>query len=154
VDINFNKIIQESLEGTHLEQVGLGDPSTLDWALNIDPNHVTVIPAEDLSKAIFTLSQYVGFLQAQLNLREATYLYEKRQFGRQVSLAISKIPKGTVQEREAKAISGSEELKMLEGRIIKAHTDYLMLQKMPEAMLEKINALKKELSRRIDQHKS
>lgn len=133
--------------GTHMENLGVGNKTVLEWALKIDPESVVLFSGQELTKAMYSLTQYAAFLQAQLNIREATFLYEKRKFGREIALAISKY-KGTVQEREAKALDEVDELKMLEDRMIAAESQFIIFKKMPESILEKVNVIKKEMSRR------
>lgn len=147
MDINLNKILQESLQGSYLENLGIGNENILKWSLKIDPESVVLFSSEDLTKAMYSLTQYSAFLQAQSNVREACFMYEKRKFGREIAVAISKY-KGTVQEREALALKDAKELQLLEERLIKAETDFVMFKKMPEAMMEKVNVIKKELTRR------
>lgn len=148
MDIKLGELLRTSLEGTYLEFMGIGNENILKWALSIDPETVVLFESSDLTKAMYSLTQYSAFLQAQLNAREATFIYEKRKFGRELSLAICQYPKGTVNEREAKALKDIKELQLLESRLVKAETDFLMFRKMPESILEKVNVLKKEMSRR------
>jgi len=148
MDIELRRFLQDSVKGTHLDQVGLGSQEQLQWALSLNPEDLVVLPVEDISKAIFIYAQYIVFVQAQLNVREASLMYEKRKFNRAVAKAISKYPKGTVAEREAKAFEDNEDLRMLEQQYLKAQTNFVMFQKMPDSMAEVVNALKKELTRR------
>jgi len=142
-------MLRNSLEGSKLDQIGYGNQTSLDWALNLDADDVSTLPPSDLSKAIYALSKYVGFLQGQMNAREFTLGEEKTHFNRKLSLAISEQSKaGTVAEREARALRDSEELRLLQDRVSQAKADYLMCHKMPDMIIERINALKKELSRR------
>jgi len=147
-DLKINDMLRKSLEGSKLDQIAFGNETILDWALNLEADHVITLPASEISKAIYALSKYVGFLQGQMNAREFALSEEKSYFNRKISLAITNYPKGTVQERESKALESSEELRMLEDRVSQAKSDYLMCQKMPDMIIERINALKKELSRR------
>src|SRR3972149_2744273 len=142
MDLHLNKLISESLKGTYLENIGIGSPMVLVWALNLNPEHFVTMPVEDLSKACFALTKYVAFLQALSNVREATHSYEKRKFNRRMSLIIANYPKGTVAEREARAVEDHQDLQMMEDSLLRAQTDTIMLQKMPEFLLEKVNTIK------------
>lgn len=147
-DIELSKLLQESVEGTYLEYMGIGNPEHLKQVLRMDPEHFVTMPSDELSKAMFTLVEYVAFLTAQANVREATWIYEKKEFGIAMALAIKDHQKGTVAEREAIALSEKEDLRIMKQVMMKAHLDFIMFQKMPDSFVEKINAIKKELSRR------
>lgn len=148
MDLALKKILKQSLEGTGLEKITMPGELLLTWALTFNPESVVSMPSEDISKAIFVISRYVVFLQAQANLREASLYHEKENFNIAIAEKISKYPTGTVAERQAKALNDHEDLRMLKDRVMSAKINYLMFQKIPDSFLEVINALKKELSRR------
>jgi len=93
MDLALNKLLQDSIQGTHLDKVGLGSQEQLQWALSLNPENLVVMPVEDISKAIFIYAQYIVFIQAQLNVREATLMYEKKKYNRAVAKAIANIQK-------------------------------------------------------------
>jgi len=144
-----DKLLRE-LEASFLHKVVPKD-AILEQVLSLDGEALTNLTAVRLSQMSFTLSQYVVYLQMQYNVRLAKYKQAKRIFETKLYRALSEMGstgKLTVAEKKAKAVEESEELKLLEEEMAQAEAEEILFSKIPDQIVEMLNTIKKELSRR------
>jgi len=125
------------------------DKTEIEIVLQLKSSHLASSSEEDLTRYIYTLSQYIVFLQVQSNARNIRFIEAKRSYELALSKECSKIPdKKTVKEREQTALLGNESLQELEKNLRVKEADYRIFEKVPDHISEIINALKKELQNR------
>jgi hypothetical protein len=117
----------------------------LDEVLGIKGHQLSSLSDAKLSEAIYTIAQYVSFLQVQYNIRkiiasEADWAYEMA-----LAKELTKVEGKTLKERTTQALLSSVNLQKLEQeqRIAKADRD--VFEKVPESISDLGNAFKKEV---------
>lgn len=146
-NITLNSLINKTLKDLYMDNISLGNEDLVKYALALDPEKLADYTGEEVSKFILALTQYAAFVQAQLNIKESICLYEKRKFELRLG-ELSFRYKGTVTEKKAQALKDSIELKHLEDSVTDALVSKQICEKIPDMVLEIVNALKKEAGRR------
>ena len=139
--------LTQSLADTKLDKVN-PDKTVVENVLTLQSHQLPTLTDSELSQNIYTLSQYLVFLTIQCNARNIKYLEAKRTFDFALAREVSKREGKTVKEKEAMALLNSEELQVLEKDLRLKEADFILFDKIPEAMSELVNAFKKELGLR------
>lgn len=138
--------LEESLAATCLDKIS---PSQipLQRVLSLVGNDLSALVDKELSSYIYTLAQYQVFLQAQCNSRHIKFLEAKRAFDLGVARELNTSDgKRTVKERTNGILLTNTLVQELEKDMRIKEADFLLFDKIPEAVAELTNALKKELS--------
>lgn len=140
----LNQIIK-SLQDTKIDLIN-PNPECLNTVLGLSGANLNRLTDEELSQHVYTLSQYVIYLQCQYNVRYIRYLEAKRIYEGSLAEVSSKMTGKTVKEKTMAALLESPKLQELEKRMSGLEYDYLLFEKIPDQVQELSNALKKELS--------
>lgn len=141
--------LEASISSTYIGMIE-PDPDFLKEVLTTPAHQITTFSDSELTKAIYVLAQYQTFLQAQLNLREIKYLDAKRNYELELAKSSLGLAGKTNKEKTTQALLNSEILQDLEKEVKITEYDFKLFQKIPDAILELGNALKKELSLRTN----
>jgi len=151
MDKEVENILRSSILDTKIDQV-IPREDLLEVVLAVQGDAIYALTDNQLTSYIFVLSQYQLFLQVQANVKYIKFIEAKRTFDLKMSREVSKNKeKATIKEKEANALSSSEELQGFEKAMVVRQADYLLFEKVPESVAEIANALKKELGLRAPQ---
>lgn len=144
--IDKSKILNElQLTGLHTLDQDIEEISSINSLRGRD---LSSLSDTKLSYYTFIAVQYQMYLQLHYNVRRIEYLQAKRAYEFALNKALASIPgKQTVKEKIGEAMKDPDLVK-LESELADAENKYHLLDKMPEALLEIANSLKKELSLR------
>jgi hypothetical protein len=143
--------MSDPLEETFLNKIAI-DGDVLARALSYDGEAITNLTDTQLSSTLYDLSKYQIYLQLHANIRTANYAAAKRAFESElgkVLISLKASSKATSKEKIALAIQHNERLQQLEENVATTEMEEILFRKVPEQAVELVNALKKELSRRM-----
>jgi len=139
--------ITTSLEETKIDHIS-PEADGLDKALAVKGYDISSLADAEISQHMYTLSQYIVFLQVQCNVRQIKYIDAKRMYELAIAKAVANQTGKTVKERTNTALLESGELQRLEQDYRLTEADFILFSKVPDSILEVVNAFKKELSLR------
>lgn len=145
MDKDLLEQLAKSLSDTKIDKIN-PDKSELDTVLALPSHQLSSLSDKELSQYIYILSQYLVFLTVQANARHIKFLEAKRSYELSLAKEMAKCEAKTVKEKSTAALLGSEELQKKEKDLRVKESDYILFEKVPEAIGELSNALKKELS--------
>jgi hypothetical protein len=148
MDKDILESITKSLDSTKIDMIS-PEPDILNKVLTLQSTQIQVLTEYDITRYIYVLAQYQIFLQVQCNVRNIRYLDSKRRYEFQLARELSNFEGKTVKERTSTALLNSPDLQDLEKEMKIKEADYLLFDKIPDAIAEMSNALKKELSIRL-----
>lgn len=148
LNVSIKSKIEDSLSDTYIDQVS-PDGDSLKKILSLSGYELNALDDSIVTQYIYTLTQYLVFLQVQTNVRQIKYLDTKRQYELALSKAIANTSGKTIKERSKLALIENDAVQKLEQSFKVAEADYILFTKIPDSILELINAFKKELSIRI-----
>lgn len=137
--------LTQSLSETYIDRIN-PDKGELDRVLTLRSDHLASLADTEISRYIYTLSQYVVFLTVQLNARHIKFLEAKRSYEFSLAQVVTKTEAKTIKEKVNTALSTNEDLQKKEKRLRVLESDFILFEKVPEAVTELANALKKELA--------
>ena len=140
--------LQKSISDTMITSI-CPNKDQLAEALSLQSDELSALTERELSKYIYTLSQYIVYLQVQCNSRHIKYLESKRRYELALAKGSISIEAKTLKEKARIALSNDPELQKYEKILRITEADYMLFEKIPESVTELVNALKKELSIRI-----
>jgi hypothetical protein len=123
----------------------------VDEVMNLSGRDLNNIPTVKISEYIYTITQYVLYVQLISNVNRVKYKEKSRLFNARLRKAYvdAKIDKRlTSAEKQALAMSYDSGLDVLEKEVSDLESQVILLDKVPENFLEIANSLKKELSLR------
>lgn len=145
----LNKLAK-SLSDTRIDKIK-PNPDLIEKVLSIQGIDFPNIQDHELSQHLYTLSQYLVFLNLQCNARQIKFLEAKRKFEFEQAKLVATIEGKTIKERESTAILNNEVLQTLEKDMRQKEYDFILFNKVPDSVTEIVNAIKKELSVRNPQ---
>jgi hypothetical protein len=148
LDIKIKAKIESSLADTKIDQISPDE--TIEEAIAVQGYQLSTLSDSKLSEYIYTLAQYVSFLQVQCNVREVATNEAKRNYEFAVAKAVTKIEGKTIKERMTQALIESEALQKLEQEYRIAEADLTIFKRVPESISDIGNAFKKELAIRLN----
>lgn len=147
MDQEITDKLLSSLSDTKIDLID-PDKDELSAVLSLKSHQLSTLNEESLTKYIYSLSQYLIYLQVQSNVRNVKFLEAKRCFEIELYKEMNKFEAKTVKEKENMALLSSEHLQKLEKDMRIKSADYKLFEKLPDHISELINAFKKELSNR------
>lgn len=129
-------------------QIDLIDPDKdeIERVLKVKSSQISNLSEDMLTRYIYSLSQYLVFLQVQSNVRNIKYMDFKGVFELALHIEMSKVDAKTVKEKENTAILSSDKLQKMQLELRELAADARLFEKIPDRVEELINAFKKELS--------
>lgn len=145
-----NRLLETS---TALSLYSATSPSEVEDVFNFRPAiDMDATDSQTLSRYTIILAQYLITLQVRYNTARVVASQKKKVLDRKVADLLKQGDgKGTFKEREANAISSSEELQALELDHDEAAAERDLLDGLDTPIIELINALKSELRRRAEE---
>lgn len=140
--------LEKSMDKSKIFQIK-PEKTELDRVLSIQSSDLVNMTDQEISRSIYTLCQHQVWLQAYCNIKHIKYLDAKRVYDLHLAKATLGMQGKTLKEKNLKVYLESKELQDLEKDLKIKEEDYLLFDKIPEAIGELVNALKKELSIRI-----
>jgi len=148
----------DSIINNTLDRVGMGkikpSQSIIDKALSFNVNELDTIDDSDITKFIVALSQYLIYVILEINklrIRKAI-LDRDIEIGIATFIASTGLNKGTKAERRFLAIGASPELEKKSEQFQVISTELMLLDNIDKYIEVYCNGLKKELSRRDQEH--
>lgn len=140
--------IAQSLLDTRLGSIS-PDYEEIETILSLKGSRLSFLTSKDLTHYIYSLSQYLIFLQVQVNIRNIKYIDAKKAYETALAREMStKDTKRTLKEKTSEVLLSSEKLQQLSQALQVKEADYRLFDKIPDHILELVNALKKELATR------
>ena len=128
-------------------------PTQIEKVFNFNVSHLEATSSEQISKYTIMLAQYLITLQARFNTARVIASQKRKVLDRRVKLLLQtgEVKGSTLKEREANAISSSQELQTLELEYDESAAERDLLDGIDKPITELINAFKSELRRRADE---
>ena len=142
--------IIEELSRTKLGDLSV-DIEALDVVFSLKGKDLSTLLPTKISEHIYTIATYVAYLQMEYNVQQVQYITAKNKYETSLdeAMATSQLDKKiTAKERQALVLKDNPHLRELREEMHSAQRTSMMLNHLPDRLLEIANSLKKELALR------